>query len=128
MISDDFGNRKGSNEVNMRNTFGAALVAIAFLTSSVMTGQNLSITNYVFDDVTSIDEHDYHYMTSSADLVNNGPALSYVKATLTSQVPNIVVLQGLDKLYRSNVPANGRATSTNTFTIKIEPGVYFSFS
>ena len=63
------------------------------------------------------------YYTYQAVLVNAGPALTSVIATATSLSPNVTVVAGQGTLHFSPVPANGQATSTNTFTILVSGGI-----
>src|SRR5947209_6852217 len=100
----------------------AILVALGILSSSAVFGQ-FSITNYqvVSDQSVTATKSNVTYR---ADLVNSGPAVSAVTATVTSQDPfSVRILPGLDTLQFAPVPANSQVPSNNTFTIQIDHSV-----
>ncbi len=68
------------------------------------------------------------YFTYRAELANTGASLAEVTATVTSSVPGVTVLPTRNTIHFWSVPANGKATSSDTFTILIDPTVPFSFS
>ena len=69
------------------------------------------------------------YMTYQGYLVNPGPALGSVTATVTSLDPfSIRVLPGHDTLNFTTVPAHSEVVSTNTFTILADDTVPFDSS
>lgn len=64
-------------------------------------------------------------VTYRADILNSGPARTSVLATLTSKVASIQVVQPL--LRFGSVQASGRATSTSTFTIRLDRSAPLDF-
>jgi len=114
----------------MRYVSSAAAIAIVLsaLAPSMAFGQasNLSITNYQYVSdvpltVTS------SYVTYQAELVNTGPALPGVTATVTSLSSSVQVVAGQGTLQFAPVPANSQVTSLNTFTILVNRSVAFDF-
>src|SRR5438477_9660305 len=106
------------------------LTALIFsiLLPSVMLGQStdagaspkLSITNYqvISEQHITASKSDVTYR---ADIVNSGPSLTSVTATVTSADPSMIrVVQGQDVLLFGAVPINGQVSSLNTFTILID--------
>ncbi|MCH8290641.1 Ig-like domain-containing protein [Candidatus Poribacteria bacterium] len=83
------------------------------------------IENYdpVMGERVSRTEYDYTY---TADLMNLGPALQNVVATVTSTSPDTVVVDGT--LSFGNVPAKSRVISHDTFTIRQNRLVPFDLS
>ena len=90
-------------------------------------GQSLSITNYrvVSEQVLTAS---YSRVTYRADLVNSGPALSQVTATVTTIDPFTRVLPGQDFLTFTNVPAGGQVTSIDVFSVQAKNNVTFDFT
>ncbi|MGD1069448.1 MAG: putative Ig domain-containing protein [Bryobacteraceae bacterium] len=66
--------------------------------------------------------------TYQATLVNAGPAVSNLTATLTSLASSVTVVAGQGTLQFASVPANGNATSTNTFTITVDRSAAFAWT
>src|SRR5260370_30478652 len=111
----------------MRYVCLAAVVAgIGVLAPSAAFGQ--CITNYQVvseQDITPTRAN----LSYRADLVNHGGALGSVTATVTGLDPfSIRVVPGADTLQFSAVPANSQVTSSNTFTIQVNPTVPVDFS
>ena len=116
----------------MRYVYATAAFAFALtmLAPSVALGQSagagLSIANYQLisqeRDIGTI-----WFVTYKANLVNTGPALNAVTATVTSSDPSVQTVPGQDVLHFSPVPANGTVTSTDTFTILVDRSVSFSY-
>ncbi|HXK03859.1 MAG TPA: PKD domain-containing protein, partial [Verrucomicrobiae bacterium] len=116
----------------MRYVSSSAAAAVAFLmlAPSVLSAQGgssgLSITNYQM-----VSEERYTrtqwYMTYKADLVNTGAPRQGVTATVASTAPSVVVVAGQGTLHFGPVPANGRVTSSDTFTILVDRSVTFDF-
>ena len=90
-------------------------------------GQGLSIANYQFVSQ-EIYSRTQSYFTYRADLVNTGPSRTAVTATLTSLVPSIQLVPGQASLHFGPVPANGRVTSTDTFTVLVDRTFAFDFA
>src|SRR5262249_50270930 len=68
------------------------------------------------------------YKTYRADLVNPGPDLGPVAATASSTDPFAVrVVPGKGTLTFANVTANSRVTSSNTFTLLVDPAAPVDF-
>jgi hypothetical protein len=82
--------------------FSCCLVAQA----QAQSVPGLSITNYQF-----VSEQRWSrtqsYITYRADLVNSGPAVQAVTATVTSLAPSVEVVAGQANLHFSPVPAGG---------------------
>src|SRR5688572_7960257 len=106
----------------MRYVCAAAAIALSVLIPSGASAQVLSITNYQLVSEQRVTRTVYD-LSYRADLVNNGPARAAVTATVTSSVPSTQVMQG--SLHFANVPANGRVTSSDTFTIRVDRTVAF---
>ncbi len=107
----------------------SAVIAVSLLTSSVILAQgsvqNLSITNYRYVSELFYSETQ-SYVEYSADLVNTGPALESVTATLTSLNPvSFVPVVNQDFLFFSPVPANSTVVGTRTFTMLVDRTVPF---
>jgi hypothetical protein len=112
----------------MRYVRSLSIVALAVLLSSgaVAQSQTLSVTNYrvVSEQVLTAT---YSRITYRADLVNPGPALSHVTATVTTADPFTRVIPGQDTLNFTDVPANGQVTSIDAFSIQAKNSVPFDF-
>jgi len=103
----------------MRYVCPAALVAFSILAPSTIFGQgnSLSITNYQFQGVQVISQTTSR-VTYTATLVNSGPALSTVTATVSTLDPfSVKVVPGYNVLHFSHVAANSQTTTTDTFTL-----------
>src|ERR1700730_7714325 len=102
----------------MRYMFPATAVAFSLLCSVTLFGANpFSITNYhvVSQKPASLTTTQVTYQ---ADLVNNGPVLASVAATLTSGNTSVfTVVAGQGTLHFAPVPANSHVTSSDTITI-----------
>jgi hypothetical protein len=68
------------------------------------------------------------YITYQAILVNSGPALAGVTATLSTQAPSVKLVPGQSSLHFAPVPANNNVISNDTFTILVDRSVPFDFS
>jgi hypothetical protein len=101
--------------------------AILFSVVAAAHSQPLSITNYrvVSEQVLTAS---YSRITYSADLVNAGPALSQVTATVTTNDPLTRVLPGQDFLTFTNVPAGGQVASIDAFSIQAKNNAPFDFA
>ena len=111
----------------MRYVCPAAVLAFSILAPSAFSGQ-LSVVNYQVVSQTPAAGTKYA-VTYQADLQNSGTALDSVKAVGASNNPfTFRMFPGADVLNFAPVPANGQTTSTNTFTILVDPSVPFSFS
>ena len=114
----------------MRYVQIAALAALSLFSTSEMFaqgGQGLSITNYLLVNQQPAGGS-LSSMTFSASLVNPGPALGSVTATLTSLTPNVQVVPGQDKLHFSPVPGHTQVGSNDTFTVLVDRTRPFDFS
>src|SRR5215475_4140573 len=67
------------------------------------------------------------YVTFEVILVNNGPALPGVTASLTTQAPNVTLVPGQSTVHFAPVPAHSNVMSNDTFTILIDRSVPFDF-
>jgi hypothetical protein len=103
-------------------------VAVSILSPAVMYPQGLYITNYqVVSQVASGSTQTS--VTYRADLVNPGVPLASVIATLSTGNPfSVRTVPGENILIFPFIPANGRVTSSNTFTVLINNTQPFSFS
>ena len=101
--------------------------SILFSVVAAAHSQPLSITNYrvVSEQVLTAS---YSRFTYSADLVNSGPALSQVTATVTTNDPFTRVLPGQDFLTFTNVPAGGQVASIDAFSIQAKNNAPFDFT
>ncbi|HVW86735.1 MAG TPA: PKD domain-containing protein, partial [Bryobacteraceae bacterium] len=68
------------------------------------------------------------YFTYRADVVNTGPSLPAITATVTSFAASIQTVSGKNNLHFSSVPSRTQVTSTNAFTILVDRTVNFSFN
>jgi hypothetical protein len=133
-MSKRAGSGHSSYILNAPNTryLRATIFAIICLAPSAMVGQprpmgvsspaTLSITNYqVISTVPS--RLGSSTVTYSAELLNSGPALASVTATVTSLEPGVAVVSGENTLTFSPVPANILVSSAATFEIVVNPSV-----
>jgi hypothetical protein len=102
-------------------------LAILLSFAAVANSQQLSVTNYrvISEQVLTASYSRYTY---SADLVNPGPALSQVTATVTTNDALTRVLPGQDTLTFTNVPANSQVSSIGSFSIQAKNSVPFDFT
>jgi hypothetical protein len=102
------------------------VLSILLSCGAIAQSQTLSITNYhvVNEQVLTAS---YSRITYRADLVNPGPALSQVTATVTTADPFTRVIPGQDTLNFTDVPANGQVTSIDAFSIQAMSSVPFDF-
>jgi hypothetical protein len=111
----------------MRRAYG--ILAILLLTLVCVGGealaQSLTIGNYQLVSLQRITRTDYEY-TYRATVTNTGPAAKKVKALVKSSSPYTVVIDGA--LTFGTVSANGRAVSSDTFTIRQNRTYSFSWS
>jgi Putative Ig domain/PKD domain len=108
----------------MRYVSPATLVVfLSGLAPGAMFGQivpaNLSVTNYRFVSEDRVDRT-HSIFTYNADLVNKGPAIPAVTATVQSLLSTIVVQPGLGNLHFPPTPAGGLTSSTNTFSLLVD--------
>jgi hypothetical protein len=68
------------------------------------------------------------YVTFQVILVNNGPALPGVTATVSTQAPSVQLVPGQNTVHFAPVPANSTVMSNDSFTILIDRSVPFDFS
>ncbi len=91
-------------------------------------GGTYSVNNYVFvsEQTISITQS---YVTYKADLVNTGKPEATVSAVATSLNPSsFTVVSGQDTLLFGPVPGNGKVTSSNTFTLRVNRAIPFDFA
>ncbi len=101
----------------MRNFYSlAALAALVVLAPAEALAQ-FTIDNYVLAGETRLTRtvSDFEYR---ANVINTGPARSFLTATVTSAQFTTFVVRNV--LHFSNVPANGTATSIDTFVLRID--------
>lgn len=123
------------SEVIMRYLCAAISIALSILVPCAMFGQGAGpaaapspfITNYQFVSQARINSTQSD-LTYRADVVNPGPGLTSLTATLTSLDPSVVrVVQGQGTLNFPAVPAYGQVTSSNTFTVLVNDGAPLDF-
>jgi hypothetical protein len=68
------------------------------------------------------------FVTFQVILVNNGPAIPAVTATVTSVAPSVQLVPGQSSVHFAPVPANSNVLSNDSFTILIDRSVPFDFS
>jgi K319-like protein len=120
--------------LSARNTryLRATIAALIFLAPSAMVAQNrpmgvsilgtLSITNYqVISTVPS--RLGTSTVTYSAELLNSGPALTSVTATVASSQTGVSIVSEENTLTFAPVPANSVAPTTGTFELLVSPSV-----
>ena len=101
----------------MRNVCSAAVLALSILSSSLVAqSQTLTIASYSYVSQVAVRPTQWQ-VTFSATVVNSGAALGSVTATISNAPFGITLIGGEDVLNFGAVPANGQATSTNTFTV-----------
>src|SRR4051794_9385501 len=102
----------------MRYAWTASIAGLyLFCAGAFAQSPALSVSNYQFvsDQVITATQS---RVTYRADLVNAGPALGHVTATVASLDPfSARVIPGQDTLHFDNVPANGKVTSGDTITV-----------
>ncbi|MBV8820155.1 MAG: hypothetical protein JO022_17475, partial [Acidobacteriaceae bacterium] len=109
----------------------AALMALTAFAPSGVLGQSapagLSIGNYhlVGQERATLTKW---WLTYTADLTDNGAALTSATASLTSLVSSVTVEPGQGMLQFGAVTPGGHVTSSNTFTILVDRSVPFDFA
>src|SRR5581483_9828038 len=108
----------------------SVMMAMAIVAGGLVHGQNTSgLTISGYKDVGEQRlTHNQQYVTYTADLTNNGAAVSGLTATVTSTSPAIQVVPGRNTLHFPPAPANGLVTSGDTFTVLIDTTQAFSLS
>jgi hypothetical protein len=110
------------------NTFYGSAVPFLIYSGAANNGTpGLSIGNYQQVGSQRV-ANTQQFITFTADLTNDGPALPEATATVTSLSPSIQVVPGQATLHFPAIPANGHATSRDTFTILVDNDVPYSFS
>lgn len=97
--------------MQMVSIFSGLLV----LSSGLAFAQELTIGNYILLDSTRVDRTLYEY-TYTAEIINAGPAVQNVTATLASISPNTTVIDG--ELDFGDIESDATVTSRDTFTIR----------
>jgi putative flippase GtrA len=109
-------------------TLLAVLPAVPVFVMAQSPSQDLTITNYQFVSEQRLTRTE-SYITYRADVVNAGSReWTALTATPVSLAPSVEIVPGQANLHFGMVPAHGRVTSTNTFTILVDRSVEFSFS
>ena len=114
----------------MRQVYSAARAAFWILIATALAQSGfaqLSVTNYVIVNSLRISVTQWQY-TYSAAVLNQGPALTALAATLTTSVPNIVVVPNHNVLNWGPVAANSQVQAKNTFTINVDRSVQFKLT
>src|SRR5947207_14716555 len=104
----------------MRYVWTACIAGLLlFCVGAFGQSPTLSITNYRFVSEQLITATKSR-VTYRVDLSNSGPFLAHVAATVTSNDPlTVQVIFGQATLNFDSVPANGQATSTDTFAMLV---------
>ena len=114
----------------MRYVYSAARAAFWLFVAAVMAQSGFAqqtITGYyiVASQRLSVTEWQYTYV---AELQNKGPAITSATATLSTSVPNIVVVPGKNVLNFGPVVSGGLAECLNSFTIDVDRSVPFQLT
>jgi hypothetical protein len=108
-----------------------AIAAFLVLGLSPALGQGISdlsiSSNSILINQTRLSRTQWYY-TYQASLVNVGPALPGVTATVTTSATNVQLVPGQSTVHFSPVPANSTVLSNDTFTILVDTSVAFNFS
>ena len=88
---------------------------------------NLTITGYQMISEQRV-TRTQSYFSYRADVVNAGPSLPAITATVTSLTPSAVVVPGQGNLHFPAVPSKTEISSINTFTLLIDKSVSFNLS
>ena len=109
----------------------AVAVAVSALVPSVLLGQidstKLSIQGYQLLSEVRL-TRTQSYFTYNASLVNTGPAVPAITATVTSQLSSAIVVSGMGNLHFPPAATNTTVNSLNTFTILVDRTVTFGFN
>ena len=117
----------------MRYVYSAAalLTTLFVLNPPPALGQggtsSFSVTNYQFVSQQRYDVTHW-YVTYSADLVNSGPALPGVTATVTSAASSVQVVANQGTLHFAPVAANSQVHSSDSFTLLVDRSIAFDWS
>jgi hypothetical protein len=119
-------------EVIMRYvSLTAVAVAVSALVPSALLGQidsaKLSIQGYQILSEVPYMRTQYYY-TYKASLVNTGPALPAITATVTSGLSSASVVPGMGNLHFPPAATNTTVDSLNTFTILVDRTLTFGFN
>ncbi len=105
-----------------------AMLIVATVSPAQPAGSSLSVdSNYTYVGTARYTRTQW-YVTYKAELVNAGSAAPDVVGTVRSLAPNVVIVPGQDTIHFGSVPANATVTSTDAFTIIVDPSVAFSWS
>ena len=109
----------------------AVAVAVSALVPSALLGQidstKLSIQGYqVLSEVPY--SQTQSYFTYSASLLNIGPAVPAITATVTTRLSSAIVVPGMGNLHFPPAATNTTVNSLNTFTLLIDRTAIFGFN
>jgi hypothetical protein len=115
-----------------KSSYAIAVFAIAAATVPATFGQidssKLTITGYQLLSEQRL-TRTQSYFTYRADVINTGPALPAITATVTPiSSSGIQVVSGKGNLHFTNVATNAQVTSDNAFTILVDRTLPFSFN
>ena len=101
----------------MRNFYSLAAFAAVFVLAPAEALAQFTIDNYALVSEIRLTRtiSDFEYR---ANVINTGPARSFLTATVSSAQFSTQVVRNV--LHFSNVPANGTATSIDTFILRID--------
>ena len=112
---------------SLRLALAVAAVATAPLALAQINPSYLTMAGYQFISQTPYTQT-WEYVTYQASVINTGPSLGPITATVSSLVPSIVVVSGKGNLQFPGVPHNVQVPSTNSFTLLVDRTVNFSFN
>ncbi|HEY1239103.1 MAG TPA: PKD domain-containing protein, partial [Bryobacteraceae bacterium] len=110
-------------------TYAAVITAALCVTNSApaQSGSGPYVGNYQLVSEQRISRTIFDY-TYKADLINPGAARSATTATVTTAASGASIVPGQNTLHFPAVAANGRVTSTDTFTIQVDRTIPFDFA
>jgi len=92
------------------------------LVAAPCIAQNLTITNFTQVSSRRVSPYDFEY-TLRADIVNSGPAVKNVGATVTSKPDHVTVLDGA--LTFGSIASGATVTSLDTFIVRVDRRIGF---
>ena len=105
----------------------AAVTTVTPIAHAQINPSNLTITGYQLVSQTPFTQTKA-YFTYRADVVNTGPTLGPITATVSSSSSSVMVVPGQGNLHFAGVPHNAQISSSNGFTILVDRSVNFSFN
>ncbi len=110
------------------NSAVGMIVALAILTpTAALCASDLSIVGYDLVTETRVTRSQW-YATYKAKLLNNGPAVTAVTASVTSPTPSVQISPGQGTVHFGAVGSNAQVTSNDTFTILVDRSFPFDLN